>query len=481
MVERQDYAPQHAPKPSRIETATTVRLSEVIRNEGRMEATAFSIEARNAIAEMRASGHTLIPLYGDGAICHEAHNAFRFKRIFVGPEHGVPFLSSSDIISLKPTTDRFLSRKLTKRLDELIIQPWDVLVSCSGTIGNVGLAGKSLTGFALSQDAIRLRTATPEDAGFVAAFLRSRFGRPQLTQASYGSVISHIEPDHLKNVIIPDLHPVERARVGHLMVEATQCRDLANDLLDKSDAVLRKHLKLEPLRKLSSPTGQVISSVVRRSTLSDRLEASFHAPAVLELEARLKHESRALTALADPQICKEIRAVTRFRKRVYIPRGGVPLLSSKQVLQIDPVDIKRLALGAHRRDLAEIKLDPGMILVSCSGTIGNIHIVPKYMSGWTVNQHALRLITADGTNPGYLYAWLASEYGRLLIQRHAYGSVILEIDRHMLGTVPVPLLSREQADEIGDLVLEANKLRDDAWNLEQRAFRMLETIIASSD
>ena len=50
-----------------------------------------------------------------------------------------------------------------------------------------------------------------------------------------------------------------------------------------------------------------------------------------------------------------------------------------------------------------------------------------------------RILAAETMNPGYLYAWLASEYGTALIKRNSYGSVILEIDKEMLGSLPVPL------------------------------------------
>ena len=58
----------------------------------------------------------------------------------------------------------------------------------------------------------------------------------------------------------------------------------------------------------------------------------------------------------DRRVTKEIRPITKFRERTYVEKGGIPLLSSKQIFQIDPIDIKRLAKGAHTKDLPEIQL-----------------------------------------------------------------------------------------------------------------------------
>ena len=169
--------------------ATTIRLHEVFAAGVRLEASAFSIEAHNVVTALRNSGLPLVPLYGESGLCREGYYPPRFKRIYVISEKGVPFLSSSEIISLYPATDRFLSRKHTKILQLLFPQKWDVLISRSGTIGNIGLATEFFLDKALSEDAIRLRVNNLDTAGYIAAFLRSRYGRPQLTQATYGSVI----------------------------------------------------------------------------------------------------------------------------------------------------------------------------------------------------------------------------------------------------------------------------------------------------
>jgi type I restriction enzyme S subunit len=101
------------------------------------------------------------------------------------------------------------------------------------------------------------------------------------------------------------------------------------------------------------------------------------------------------------------------------------------------------------------------------------------MAAWTANQHATRFIASDSINAGYLYAWLASDYGYCLITRHSYGSVILEVDKEMFASVTIPLPDVVIRNEIGNLVLKANQLRDEAWRNEQEAITKLENLIAN--
>jgi len=99
------------------------------------------------------------------------------------------------------------------------------------------------------------------------------------------------------------------------------------------------------------------------------------------------------------------------------------------------------------------------------------------MEGWAGSEHAIRVLAAKDINSGYLYAWLASEYGYTLITRHSYGSVIQEIDLDMLASIPVPLPDPSIREEIGSLVLQANRLRHEAWEKEQEAISQLEALI----
>ena len=475
---KSDYTPE-IPDEESEKLSTTIKLSEVLAAGVRLEASAFSIEAHNAVTALTNSGLPLIPLYGKEGLCQEAHNAFRFKRVYVDTEYGIPFLSSSDIISLRPRIENYLSRKYTLNLSKLLIQKWDILISCSGTVGNISLACETLAGKALSQHAIRLRATDPDLAGFITAFLRSRYGRPQLTQSTYGSVIVHIEPKHLERVLIPDLPPIRRIEIGRLMCKAGELRDEANHLLDEADRLLHERLNLPYLKDIAPRGSASFTTTIKASQLMGRLEGSFHNPEAIAAEKQLAKLPVEITKIGDRRVTKEVRAITKFRERTYVEKGGIPMLSSKQLFQVDPIDVKRLAKGAHTKDLPEIQLEENMIAVTRSGTIGKVQIIPKYMAAWTASEDATRILASDDINAGYLYAWLASDYGYCLMTRCSYGSVILEVDKEMFSSVHIPLPELSIRNEIGDLVLKANQLRDQAWRSEQEAISKLEKLISS--
>lgn len=457
---------------------STVSLKEIVDQQFRMEAAAYSVALRAALREIKQCNLPVCTILGSNRIGESATNAFRFKRHYVDESRGVSFLSSSNIIELGPKPEKYLSKKLTNKVDQLKVAINDILISCSGTVGNVSLAGKTIEGMAISQHVIRLKANDPKTAGYLAAFLRSKYGRVQLTQSSYGSVVTHIEPHHLENILIPNPHPITRSNLGQLMLDAVEYRDTANTLLKKAESTLHERLGLPPLKslKLHNQSTSLINAV-KASDLSWRFEASYHTPLVNSTLAALKKAKVSTLRLDDDSLTDEVRPITKFRKRVYVKEGGIPLLSSKQLFQVDPIEVKKLAKGAHTKDLEEIALKENMLFVTRSGTIGRVGIIPAYMDGWAGSEHATRIVAVDDITSGFLYAWLASDYGHLFITRHSYGSVILEIDKDMLSSVPVPSVSEKVKTEIGKLVLKANRLRNAAWEKEREAIDQIESLI----
>jgi len=146
----------------------------------------------------------------------------------------------------------------------------------------------------------------------------------------------------------------------------------------------------------------------------------------------------------------------------------------KQIHELDPANKKYLSRKHHRERIErELALDENMVMITCSGTIGKVTIVPKHWTGWTANQHIIRVVPATPEIAGYLYAFLQSDYGRELITRFTYGSVVDEVDDAHVAQIPVPLLKdAKQQSKIGRLALDANAKRTEAYEAEHDAIRI---------
>jgi type I restriction enzyme S subunit len=152
----------------------------------------------------------------------------------------------------------------------------------------------------------------------------------------------------------------------------------------------------------------------------------------------------------------------KFR-RVYVNdrEHGVPFLGSTDMLEADFSWLPLLRKSdAQSPRLAHLRVRPGMILVSCSGTVGRMcYSRPDMATFWT-SQDALKIVADDQKiESGYLYAFLTSRYGIPMITGPASDSIIRHIEPHHIADLPVPRFGPESEKPIHALIEEAAGLR----------------------
>ena len=127
----------------------------------------------------------------------------RFKRIYVDQEHGVPFVQGSHVVHFQPADIKYLSRRLPK-LEQWIIRPGWILVTCSGTIGRATISPDYWDGWAASQYILRI---VPDEekcpVGYLCAFLQSPLGQIQLTARIYGAVVDELTEHQTEGILVP--------------------------------------------------------------------------------------------------------------------------------------------------------------------------------------------------------------------------------------------------------------------------------------
>ena len=83
------------------------------------------------------------------------------------------------------------------------VETGDLLVTRSGTIGRVAYITSALDGAIVSDDAIRVRINDPKLRRYVFAYLQTAQAQDQLRINEYGSVQQHLEPTHLRDLLVP--------------------------------------------------------------------------------------------------------------------------------------------------------------------------------------------------------------------------------------------------------------------------------------
>ncbi len=458
----------------------SVTLSDMISRGKRLEASVFDVEAKQARESVYKGKYGTVILYGDSGLIETAYypgwmQRSRLKRIWCDKPYGEGFYLPSQMTDLYPVPEKHISRLADCNMDELRLKENTLLLTRSGTIGNISYVSKTLAGCVFSDDVIRVTFKKEYDLGYVYTYLKSKVGSLILQTNGYGSVITHVEPDHLSEIPVPDAPVGLRQRIHNLIARSYALRDESNEMIDKATSLMIAELHLPAIHEFQKVAAPVSTFDIKLSNMNLRLDASYHVPAVDAIIAHLKENAAEVTTVGDSRISRSVILPGRF-KRVYVDEGhGRGFIGGKQLGELDPSNKKYLSLAHHGERIDEqLELHENMTLITRSGTIGKTALVPKHWEHWVASEHIIRVTPANSQIAGYLNIFLASDYGHQLITRFTYGSVVDEIDDDHVRQIPIPLLrNQEMQQQINSLALESNVRRYEAYKLEQEALRIM--------
>ena len=120
-------------------------------------------------------------------------------------KYGIKFLTTSDMMTLEPDSEKYLSLQLTTNLEIYKVEENTLLVSRSGSIGNTIYVDERIKDFALTEDALRVKPLHSSDMGLLYFYFTSEYGNDLITGKKSGAVIDHIYEDDLLKLKIPKL------------------------------------------------------------------------------------------------------------------------------------------------------------------------------------------------------------------------------------------------------------------------------------
>ena len=455
-----------------------VGIQEIVEKGHRLDASFYDIEVRQVRRDLKQCEWDIVYL-GDKFI-EDAFYLGRFKRIYVEEKNGLPLILPSQMTDIYPKASKFISPITNVDIESTRVKKAQVLLTRSGTVGLASYVSKTLENQSLSDDVIRIKAT--DYSGYIYTYLKSKVGRLLVTTNNYGAVVKHIEPEHLNDIPIPNPPPTLKQEIHNLVEESFNLRDDSNELMDEAQVLLKAALQLPDIEDLQeraeqfNKTAGVLNYSVPSSELTNRLDGSYYVPIVKVIEQELAKMAREILNVGDSRISKSVILPSRF-KRVYVEEGdGVVFFGGAQIYELDPSNKKYLSRSQHGDIIKkQLTLSEKMTLITCSGTIGKVTIVPKHWDGWTANQHIIRVVPVHNEIAGYLCAWLSSDYAYPLITRYIYGAVVDEINAKQVAAIPFPLLHDENTQKtINDKVLEANRKRAEAYKLEQEALTFLD-------
>ena len=204
---------------------------------------------------------------------------------------------------------------------------------------------------------------------------------------------------------------------------------------------------------------------------SYRLEAGVYGTEGRQARQDLGRCKWDIVRLGD-KLIEEAFYLGRF-KRIYVEeKNGVPFILPSQMTEVYPKASKFISPTTDI-DIESTRVERGQVLLTRSGTIGVVSYVSKTLENQSLSDDVIRIKATE--YPGYVYAYLKSRVGRLLVETNNYGAVIKHIEPEHLNDIPIPNPPPILKQEIHDLIEESFKLRDESNELMDAAQSLLKT------
>ncbi len=406
----------------------------------------------------------------------------RAKRVYVKKRnHGIPFLSSSDILQADLENVKLASKKYTPSIEQLTLKKGWTLISRSGTIGNCAFANAKHAQKLASEHVIRLVPNNILRGGLVYAYLASNHGHSLLTHGTFGAVIQHIEPDFIATLPIPKFPDDFQKEVDDLIQNSAKLREEASDMLTEAEKLLKKAANLRDLTTEDydyfGPRGaeRKVSCFVR-----NRKDITTTTINAFNLSERIRKTKASMTCVTKP--LKEVLLGGDTFSSASVP--SIEVKPEHGIMFINQKDIFDNIIKGKWVSKRNVSLDKlveyGEVIVACDGTLGENELFCRTLfanedlQGALISTHFLRMKTNDILPPGYLYAYLNSDYGFRFIRNCQAGTKLCHPIPTMFLDIPVPIIDSDKMNEIDKLVKEAHTKRYEANNNERKAIHMVE-------
>lgn len=411
-------------------------------------------------------------------------NAFNppvFKRQFCNcTEKSVMYFQSSDVPVVNESSPIYIYKNQVEALN-LLVHPQDILITGFGTIGNVRLVSKLQDGVCYANNVCRVRTKDCISVGYVYAFLSTKYAQSQLNNNASGSVVRYIEAPGIKRTLIPNFSDSFQRDVNDLIQESARLREEASHMLTKAEKIMKESANLRDLipedYDYFGPRGaeREVSCFVR-----NRKDITTTTINAFNLSERIRKTKASMPCATKP--LKEVLLggdtfSTGSFPRVEVKEGyGIMLINQKDIFDT----IIKGKYISKRGVKTDSMVEYGEVLVAGVGTLGENEtfcrtiFANEDLVGQLVSGEFIRMKVNNEVPSGYLYTWLASDYGFRFLRNIQAGTKLCRPIPRLVLEIPVPIIDSDKMNEIDKLVKEAHTKRFEANNNERKAIHMVE-------
>lgn len=391
-------------------------------------------------------------------------------------ETGVPFIrgvnmkkgrvSFSDLI--------YISDEANTLLWKSEVKPGMILLSMSGTIGEVAIASKSWKyPINSNQDIAKIEITGDLNSYFLYAFLLTAFGQNYLQREARGSVQQHVFLSQIEQFSIPIFSETFQSAVQQIVEKSDSTLNDADDCYANAELLLLNALKLTTYVPSTKSTN--IKSFQESFGASGRLDAEHYQPKFDEIEALIK---------SNGVYCKRVEEIQAYNSRgmaaIYEPAGTVDMITQKHILEtgLDYDNFDKTDIGHFSAGEAAFVAENDILIYGTGANIGRTQPYLSEKKAVACQDIIILRVTED---PVYVAFVINSFIGRLQTEKMRTGSAQPHLYPKDIAQFLIPFVDKDTQEKIREKIITSLALKKQSIALMETAKRAVEIAIEQDE
>ena len=397
-------------------------------------------------------------------------------------DDGVPFIRGINLKKGRITFNDviYISNEAHKLLWKSEVRPKTILLSMSGTIGDVAIASESLKyPINSNQDVAKIYCSEQLNPYYLYTFLRSYFGQNYLIREARGSVQQHVFLSQIEKFQIPEFSTIFDKAIESLVKNADLSDSHSKQCYEKSENLLLETLGMADF----SPSAEKVNikSFKDSFAATSRLDAEYYQLMFEDIEAKISSKKHA-------RLDDLVSFINHGKQPPYVEGGTVRVFSQKWIgdKSIDYSFLDATDEPFTSQDFAcqysdFVAKTNDIVYYSVGANLGYCH---NYLANEPFMPGSfITLIRADGEkiNPIYLGVALNSSLGRMQAEKRKSASAQPYIYPKDISEFLIPIVDIETQTKIAALVQQSFSLKAESERLLEAAKHAVEISIETNE
>lgn len=372
------------------------------------------------------------------------------------------------------TNINYVDDEVDKRNKRASVNEGDLLISIKGTLGEVAVAESWLIPANMNRDVaiIKINKNSEIYSEYLCVFLMSKYGEVQSKRHGSGGVQQMITLERLRNFTIPLLSKKLQENI----------RDIYNSHLKylQSSTALYKQAEDMLLSEIGFKENELNNKNISVKTLSSsfnatgRLDAEYYQPKYDEIIEKIKNYKNGSKKIAE--LCK-------LKDSNYLPLSGkeYKYIELSNIGTLGNIIDSTIDFGENLPSRARRQVKSGNIIVSSiEGSLKSCAIINENYNN-AICSTGFYVLSSKLINSETLLLLFKSEPVQLILKQNCSGTILTSLNKIDFLNIELPIIDGEIQNNIKELILETNILKQNSEKLLNIAKQAVEMAIEEGE